>query len=83
MDASKTSFVLCTGALSDSILDQVHEQGFEIDPVDCNLFQKISRAITLLRIHGYIPESVAKKAGQKLCRNVGKRLKKKQDDKNA
>jgi hypothetical protein len=54
------------GALCDSIDKQLNAQGYSVSAKDSERLQKIANAITMLKMHDIIPDSVVHKAHQKL-----------------
>jgi hypothetical protein len=71
-------FRLCVGAICDPIAKQIKSQGLVINDKEAlPRFQKIHDSIVMLKVHGFIPESIATKASQKLSNQIGKKLKSK------
>lgn len=68
-------FRLHMGALAPSIADQLKQQKLIADNESISRFQKISDSITMLKFHGYLSDSQAQKASQKLANQIGKSIK--------
>lgn len=66
------------GALSDSYENQANAQGFTLGD-KAEMFDKLQFSYNMLRIHGYLTDSEAKRVTQKLQKNLVKNLKIKED----
>lgn len=71
---TKLSVSISCGALSDPIAVQVRRQGTALTISEAKAFQKVADAITLLRIHSYIPESTSDRARKKLVKAIAKQV---------
>lgn len=58
------------GSLCEPIADQLLKQGFSLTEQDSKRFQMIADAITTLKLHGIIPNSVIHKSHQKLMKQI-------------
>ena len=58
------------GALSDKLLDQLSAQGLMADLEDIKLWQLDVDALNRLAIRGYVSESVAARARQKIMKRI-------------
>ena len=58
------------GALVDPIAEQCIKQGYSISEKDSKRLQAIADAITMLKVHGMIPDSIIHKAHQKLLKMI-------------
>lgn len=69
-------------ALSDSYEKQANVQGFTLGD-KAELFDKISFAYNMLRIHGYLTDSQADSVCKKIQKNLVKNLKKAENVENS
>jgi hypothetical protein len=60
------------GALCNPILKQLNDQGYNLSEEDNKRLQAIADAITLLKLHGIIPDSIANKGYEKLMKMIGR-----------
>jgi hypothetical protein len=58
------------GAICFSIDKQLNDQGFCLSAEESKRFQKISDSITMLNLHGYLSDSLAHKARQRLLKAI-------------
>ncbi len=58
------------GALAPKIREQLKEQKFPVTASVAKAYQDVADAITILAVHGYIPERVRDKARQKLVKTI-------------
>jgi len=65
-----TDFGIHFGALAEPIVEQCLKQGYSISENDSKRLQGIADAITMLKVHGIIPDSVIHKAHQKLLKMI-------------
>jgi len=65
-----TDFGIHFGALAESIADQCIKQGYSISEKDSKRLQGIADAITMLKVHGMIPDSIVQKSNRKLLKMI-------------
>lgn len=68
--ASKTKLSLVFGALVEPIGSQLKAQGFPVNRARARAFQDIADAITLLKVHGYVPDSAGARMRKKLLAKI-------------
>ena len=63
------------GALSEPIKKQLNEQGYTLENLREDKFEKLRKSILMLGFHGYISDSQQKKCFQKLIKEIIKEAK--------
>lgn len=62
------------GALSKPLKEQLAEQGISLPEKDEAFLRRLMESITLLKLHGLIPESIANKARSKVMKKIMKTI---------
>ena len=62
------------GALCKPIEEQLNEQGFTLEIDDDVKFQKIADAITLIHLHGILPDGMTSIVHKKLFKEISKHV---------
>lgn len=61
------------GAITDSIKKQLGEQGFTAPKEDVEVWQRLSNSVTMLCLHGMIPDCIARTARKKILKAIARK----------
>lgn len=75
------SISLVFGALTDPLEQQLSKQGYKDTKIETH--QKLSDSLSMLRIHGYIPDSQMDRIAKRLLKDIHKNLLKDAPDETA
>lgn len=70
MTANNKTISIEFGALSDDLSKQLALQKITLPENDAEFLERLRKSITLLKLHGLIPESIANKARHKLMKKI-------------
>lgn len=65
-------FTLEFGALSDPIINQLHNQGLTLSEQDNKRYTELAWAITMVKLHGLIADGVCDQARHRLMKMISK-----------
>lgn len=63
---------LALGAMADPVIDQLEAQGYTLPEDDATRIQKLADAVTLVNVHGLIPDSICRTARRHILDDVGR-----------